>query len=167
MTDNDLKPLHPKKKLLLYSRNVLSKLSWHFTVATLSKTWVTENIDPIVNHAVYTKMTRSTTIFLTNNKFGLSIYPPSVKFIQCQSVLRTALKSSPNESIKDLWKSTNNYTNNQYDGLKSTKEVLKDFRAGHEDKLKNQLSCQRSFFSSVTYEVCFFSTKQSMVKCSV
>ena len=82
------------------------------------------------------------TIFLTNNKFGLSICPPSVKFIQCQSVLRTALKSSPNESIKDLWKSTNNYTNIQYGGFKSTNEVLKDFRAGHEYKLKNQLSCQ-------------------------
>ena len=155
MTDIDLKPLHPKNKLLLYSRYVLSKLSWHFTVATLSKTWVTENIDPIVNQYIrkWLEVPISgtlSTIFLTNNKFGLSIYPPSVKFIQCQSVLRTALKSSPNESIKDLWKSTNNYTNIQYDGFKSTKEVLKDFRAGHEDKLKNQLSCQGSFFSSVT-----------------
>ena len=155
MTDIDLNPLHPKNKLLLYSRHVLSKLSWHFTVATLSKTWVTENIDPIVNQYIrkWLEVPISgtlSTIFLTNNKFGLSIYPPSVKFIQCQSVLRTALKSSPNESIKDLWKSTNNYTNIQYDGFKSTKEVLKDFRAGHEDKLKNQLSCQGSFFSSVT-----------------
>ena len=155
MTDIDLKPLHPKNKLLLYSRYVLSKLSWHFTVATLSKTWVTENIDPIVNQYIrkWLEVPISgtlSTIFLTNNKFGLSIYPPSVKFIQCQSVLRTALKSSPNESIKDLWRSTNNYTNIQYDGFKSTKEVLKDFRAGHEDKLKNQLSCQGSFFSSVT-----------------
>ena len=35
MTDIDLKPLHPKNKLLLYSRYVLSKLSWHFTVATV------------------------------------------------------------------------------------------------------------------------------------
>ena len=34
MTDIDSKPLHPKNKLLLYSRYVLSKLSWHFTVAT-------------------------------------------------------------------------------------------------------------------------------------
>ena len=155
MTDTDLKPLHPKNKLLLYSRYVLSKLSWHFTVTTLSKTWVTENIDPIVNQYIrkWLEVPISgtlSTIFLTNNKFGLSIYPPSVKFIQCQSVLRTALKSSPNESIKDLWKSTNNYTNIQYDGFKSTKEVLKDFRAGHEDKLKNQLSFQGSFFSSVT-----------------
>ena len=106
---------------------------------------------------VYKKMARSnntlgtlSTIFLTNIKFGFSFYPPSVKFIQCQSVLRIALKSSPNESITDLWKSTNNYTNIQYDGFKSTKKVLNDFRAGQEDKLKNQLSCQGSFFSSVT-----------------
>ena len=49
-----------------------------------------------------------------------------------------------------MWKSTNNYTNIQYDGFKSTKEVLKDFRSGQEDKLKNQLSYQGSFFSSVT-----------------
>ena len=155
MTDIDLKPLHPKNKLLLYSRYVLSKPPWHFTAATPSKTWVTENIDPIVNQYIrkWLKVPISgtlSTIFLTNNKFGLSIYPPSDKFIQCQSVLRTALKSSPNESIKDSWKSTNNYTNIQYDGFKSTKEVLKDFRTGHEDKLKNQLSCQGSFFSSVT-----------------
>ena len=104
MTDIDTKPLHPKNKLLLYSRYVLSKLSWHFTVATLSKTWVTENIDPIVNQYIrkWLEVPISgtlSTIFLTNNKFGLSIHPPSVKFIQCQTVLRIALKSSPNEPL--------------------------------------------------------------------
>ncbi|CAB3999328.1 Hypothetical predicted protein, partial [Paramuricea clavata] len=49
MSEIDLKPLHPKNKILLYSRYVLSKLSWHFTVATISKTWVVENIDSSVN----------------------------------------------------------------------------------------------------------------------
>ena len=29
---------HPKNKLLLYHRFVLSKVSWHFTIANLSKT---------------------------------------------------------------------------------------------------------------------------------
>ena len=89
-------------------------------------------------------------IFLTIKKFGLNIYPLSVKVVQCQTVLRISLKSSPNKSIKYLWKSTNNYTNINYDGFKSTKEVLKDFRSGQQDKLINQLSCQGSFFSSVT-----------------
>ena len=34
----DQLPLHPKYKILLYSRHLLSKISWHFTVADLSKT---------------------------------------------------------------------------------------------------------------------------------
>ena len=49
MAEIDLKPLHPKNKILLYSRYVLLKQSWHFTVATISKTWVVENIDSPVN----------------------------------------------------------------------------------------------------------------------
>ena len=49
MSDIDLKPLHPKNKVLLYSRYVLSKISWHFTVATISRTWVTENVDSLIN----------------------------------------------------------------------------------------------------------------------
>ena len=81
MTDIDSKPLHPKNKLLLYSRYVLSG-----QVATLSKTWVTENIDSIANKYIrrWLEVPISgtlSTVFLTNNKFGLSIYPPSVKFV--------------------------------------------------------------------------------------
>ncbi|CAB3977715.1 Hypothetical predicted protein [Paramuricea clavata] len=155
MTDIDSTPLHPRNKFLVYSRYVLSKLSWHFTIATLSKTWVIENIDPIVNQYIckWLEIPISgtlSTVFLTCNKFGQSIYPPSVKFIQCQTVLRKALKLSPNQSINKLWKSTNTHTNIQYDFYNSTKEVLKDFRSEHEDKLKNQLTCQGSFFSNVT-----------------
>ncbi|CAB3993797.1 Hypothetical predicted protein, partial [Paramuricea clavata] len=155
MSDIDSKPLHPKNKLLLYSRYVLSKLAWHFTVATLSKTWVTENIDSIANKYIRRWLDvpisgTLSTVFLTNNKFGLSIYPPSVKFIQCQTVLRKALKSSPNESTNDLWRATSNHTNIQYDAYNSTKEVLKDFHSGHENKLLNQLTSQGSFFCSVT-----------------
>ena len=49
MNDIDIKPLHPKHKLLLYSRYVLSKQSWHFTIASISKTWITEHLDSVVN----------------------------------------------------------------------------------------------------------------------
>ena len=38
----------------------------------------------------------------------------------------------------------------QYDVYNSTKEVLKTFHSVHEDKLQNQLTCQGSFFSSVS-----------------
>ena len=155
MTNIDSKPLHPKYKILIYSRYVLSKLSWHFTVTNLSKTWVVENIDSIVNSYIRKWLDipisgTLSTVFLTRNKFGLNICPPSIKFIQCQTVLRNALKTSPNEEINKLWKSTSSSKNIQYDVYHSTKQVLKNFRSGQEDKLHNKLPCQGSFFTNVT-----------------
>ena len=155
MSDIDSKPLHPKNKILLYSRYVLPKISWHLTVSSLSKTWVTETIDSLVNSYIrkWLQIPISGTlssIFLTRNKFGLNICPPSIKFIQCQTVLRKALKTSPNQDINELWKSTSNNKNIQYDVFNSTKQVLKDFRSGQEDKLQNHLTCQGSFFANVT-----------------
>ena len=155
IADIDSKPLHPKNKILLYSRYVLSKLSWHFTVTGLSKTWVIENIDSNVNSYIRKWLDipvsgTMSTVFLTRNKFGLNICPPSIKFIQCQTVLRKALKISPNVAINELWKSTSNSKNIQYDIFHSTKQVLKDFRSGQEDRLRNQLTCQGSFFTNIT-----------------
>ena len=49
MNEIDLTPLHPKNKLLLYNRCVISKVSWHFTVANLSITRVIETIDSVIN----------------------------------------------------------------------------------------------------------------------
>ena len=52
MSKIDLLPCHPKNKLLLYDRFVLSKVSWHFTIANLGKTWVAENLDNLVSSYV-------------------------------------------------------------------------------------------------------------------
>ena len=41
-------------------------------------------------------------VYLTRNKFGLTIIPPSAKFVQCQSTIQNALKSSINQSITHL-----------------------------------------------------------------
>ena len=78
MTDIDLKPLHHENKIVLYSRYVLSKLSWHLTVADLSKTWISENLDPIVNQHIRKWLEISisgtlSSVYLTRNKFGLHI----------------------------------------------------------------------------------------------
>ena len=48
LTDIDLLPLHPKNKIALYIRNLLSKLSSHFTVSNLPKTWVCKHLDNVV-----------------------------------------------------------------------------------------------------------------------
>ena len=69
--------------------------------------------------------------------------------MQCQTFLRNSLKESPNDSLKDLWKSSSCHTNIRYDVYKSTKEVLKDFRSNQEDKLQHHLTYQGFFFSNV------------------
>ena len=123
----DLLPLHPKNKCQLYNRYLLSKISWHLTVADLTKTWLSENLDNLVN-----KYFRSwldlpisgtlSNVFLPRSKCGLSIQPPSIKHAQCQIVICNALKSSRNEGINTLWKNTATSTNSQYDQYKSTKD---------------------------------------------
>ena len=137
MKEIDLKPLHPKNKILLYSRYVLPELSWHFTITLISKTWIPENLDPIFVQYIrkWLEMPISGTlrnIYLTSNKFGLNIIPPSTKFIQCQTTIRITLKPSPNESITHLWKLTRNHTNIQYDQYSTTKEIIKSFRDDQE-----------------------------------
>ena len=155
MSNIDSKPLHPKNKLLLYSRYVLSKLSWHFTVSNISQTWIKENIDSIANSYIrrWLEIPISGTlssVFMNRNKFGLNICPPSIKFMQCQTVLRNALKNSPNAEINELWKTTSTNQNIQYDVYSTTKEVIKAFRSNQENKLQNKLSTQGSFFNSIS-----------------
>ena len=90
MNDIDIKTLHPKHKLLLYSRYVHSKFSWHFTIANISKTWITEHLHPVVNGYIR-KWPDSpisgtlSNVFLERNKFSLNICPPSIKFNQCHA----------------------------------------------------------------------------------
>ena len=76
----------PKNKILLYQRYILSKFSWHFTVATLSKTWVIQHLDNVASRFVrqWLDLPSSATlsgISLPNNQFGLNLQPPSVKFV--------------------------------------------------------------------------------------
>ena len=52
---------------------------------------------------------------LSKNKFRLSMILPSMKFSKCQAVFRNSLRSSPNDEIKPLWKSTNSGMNIQCD----------------------------------------------------
>ena len=150
----DQLPLHPKNKIRLYSQYVLSKISWHFTISDIGKTWVNETLDPIVSKYIrkWLELPISATlsnILLPYNRFGLNVVLPSTKFLQCQTISRKALQSSPNEDINKLWTETSNYKNIQYDTYKNTKDVLSTIRKQHEDKLNHHLISQGSFFSNV------------------
>ena len=102
-------------------------------LANLAKTWVIENLDSITIRFIrqWLDLPISATlsgIILPCNQFGLNLQLPSVKFIQCQTVLRNALRSSKSDNIKSLWKSTSCSMNVQYDSYKNTKQVLKAVR---------------------------------------
>ena len=88
-------------------------------------------------------------MLLPQSKFGLNIILPSTKFIQCQTVFRVALKSSPNVDINNLWVVTSTNKNIQYEIYKGTKDVLKAVRKENEERLQNQLILQGSFFSTI------------------
>ena len=145
---------HPKNKLIIYHRYVLSKLSWHLTIADLSKTWVIQNLDNVV--ARYTRhwlelpiSSTLSTVILQNSKYGINLILPSTKFIQCQTVIRNALKSSPNPDISSLWAATSNGTNIQYDQYRNTKQVLTAIRKDHEDRINHELTSQGLIMSSI------------------
>jgi hypothetical protein len=77
-------PLHPKKKILLYSRYLLSKISWDFTVSDISKTLICETLDGIASKYIrkWLELPVSATlsnVLLPQSKFGLNIILPSTK----------------------------------------------------------------------------------------
>ena len=58
---------------------------------------------------------------LNKSRHGINLVLSSTKFIECQTVIRNALKSSPNLDIKTLWAETSYGTNLQYDQFQNTK----------------------------------------------
>ena len=84
--------IHPRNKLLLYDRYVLSKISWHLTVIDLGKIWISENLDDIVT--IYVRQCLDLPISATissiipsHKNFGQAFQLPSIKFQQCQTIL--------------------------------------------------------------------------------
>ena len=101
--------IHPRNKLLLCDRYVLSKISWHLTVADLGKTWISEHLDNIVTKYVrqWLDLPISATIssiIPSHKNFGQAFQLPSIKFQQCQTTLHSSLKSFCDETITKLWK---------------------------------------------------------------
>ena len=84
----DALPVLPKNKLLQYQRYILSRLPWHITVATLSQKRVIQNFDNIVSRFVRQWLDLPVVATLS----GISLP-------QNQTVLRSCLKSSSNETI--------------------------------------------------------------------
>ena len=150
---NDL-PCHPKNKLLIYHRFLLSKISWNLTIPDTSKTWIVENLDSIVSKYIrqWLELPISaplSSLIINKSKYGMSLVLPSTKFVQCQTTIRNALKSSPNHDIVNLWNETSHHTNIQYDQYRNTKHALKAIQTHHEDRVCNELLSQGFVISSI------------------
>ena len=147
-------PCHPKNKLLLYHRYVLSKISWHPTIADLSKKLVIKNLDNKVADYVRPRfeLPISTTLcnlIISTSNYGSSLILPSTKLMQCQTIIRNALKSSPNYDIKSMRQDSNTFTNIQYDQYRNAKQVLKSIQTYHHHRIRNELTSQGLAISSI------------------
>ena len=154
MSKIDKIPCRPKNKLQLYHRFVLSKISWNFTIADLGKTWVVDNIDNVASKYIrqWLELPISATLsslVLSKSKYGINLILPSTKFIQCQVVLRNALKLSPKSDINFLWSSSSVSCNIQYDQFRNTKQVLNAIQNDNKDRIRHELKSKGFILSSI------------------
>ena len=146
--------VHPKNKLSIYQRYVLSKISWHLTVTNISITWVKENLDNMVRNYVrsWLELPVSGTLkiaALSRGKYGLNFIDVSTRFSQCQCTFRKALENSTNVNIRKLHAVTQKGKNIQTDSYLSTKDAIKKIRAKTESVVKEELSTQSLVVKSI------------------
>ena len=85
LKDIDSLPLHPRNKLLIYHRYLLSKISWDLTIADISMTWIKQTLDNKVSDYIrqWLEMPVSGTldvISLSKQKCGLGFVNVSSRF---------------------------------------------------------------------------------------
>ena len=73
--------------------------------------------------------TTISSIILSQRRFGQAFQLPAVEYQQCQTTLRSSLKSSGDEAVRKLGKNTNSGANLQYDVYRNTKQALKSIRS--------------------------------------
>ena len=69
--------------------------------------------------------------------------------MQCQVVVRNALKSSPNSDINALWFSSSIGCNIQYDQFRNTKQVLNAIQNDNEERIRHDLKSQGFIIISI------------------
>ena len=153
----DSLPLHPRNKILLYSRYLHAKLFWDLTVADIDKTWIVNNIDNICRQFIrkWLEIPPSGTfdlILLSREKFGLEVADVSTKLQQCQVTVRKCLRSSPNVDIQQLADMADAKTK-QYDRFRASKEMLKEVRKTAAGNLTSKLNTQGAVIRYVWSEV--------------
>ena len=146
LEDIDRLPLHPKHKIQLYSKFLMSKINWDLTISDINITWVKQTLDSISSSFVrkWLEIPINSTldiVTLSKEKFGLNVIKVSTKYLQCQTTKRNCLKKSPNPDINYLHQATSQESI-QVDQYKDTSDVTKSVRAKQIEKISNDLQYQ-------------------------
>ena len=94
------------------------------------------------------------TLILPKSKYGINCTRHSKKFLQCQTVIRNALKSS-NSDTNSLWAKTSYACNIQYDQYKNTKKVLNAIQKDNESRITHELKSQGFIISCILAHASF------------
>ena len=138
-------PLHPKHKLDLYNRYLLSKISWNLTIADLTETWVKEVLDNKCHNAFrgWLEIPANGTvdiIMLSKSKFGLNIVDVSMKFTQCQTIITKKLSNAENEDTQLIYQLIREKSNINYDHFITSKNVIKHLRERKQEYITRDLT---------------------------
>ena len=123
-------------------------------IADISMTWIKQTLDNKVNDYIrrWLEMPISGTldvISLSKQKCELGFVSVSSRFAQCQNTIRSCLKNSQNSDSRKIYQKTHTNTNLQYDQFNSTREVIKNIRAGKEQRIGNELTTQALVVNSI------------------
>lgn len=156
-------PLHPKNKIQIYQKYLLSKISWHLTVTNIPITWIKNNIDNVVSRYVrsWLELPISGTmkiISLSKQKYGINFIQVSTRYSQCQTTFRNALKTSDNNNIRYVHNNSKS-KKQTYDSYVSTKDAIKKIRSATENSIKQNLTTQSLVIKSIWDNACCKYTK--------
>jgi len=136
--------------------------SWEFRRSSYVRQWLDLPISATLS-----------SLALPKTKYGINLILPSTKYSQCQTVIRNALKSSPNSDIDILWSQTSLGYNVQYDQNQNTKQVLNAVQKDNKMRITHELKSQGFIITSILthesskYRSLWSTVQQSMPKISL
>ena len=135
-------PLHPKNKLKIYHRYILSKISWDMTVTDISQTWYKNNIDNFVMSHIrsWFEIPISGTLeilTLDRSYYGLNLIKPSSRAFQLRTNFRKVISQSSNSDIKKIHEITKEQCNIQYDEYKNSRDTVRAIKSKSKEHLSN------------------------------
>ena len=115
--------------------------------ADLTETWVKEVLDNKWHNAFrrWLEIPANGTvdiIMLSKSKFGLNIVDVSMKFTQCQTIIRKKLSNAENEDTQLIYQLIREKSNINYDHFITSKNAIKDLRERKQEHIARDLTTQ-------------------------